>query len=174
MKMMKMMKMSFPPIAEKNAKVLILGTFPSEESLKQNQYYANPRNSFWYIIGTLLNTEPSLSYEDRKKILGANQIALWDVLMSCERKGSLDSSIKDDSIVTNDFESFYRIHKKIRNVFFNGAKAEKEYNKQVLPLISSLFYQIEYARLPSTSPAMAKLTKEEKLSEWAIILSKLK
>jgi len=162
------MKFGFPPIAKENAKVLILGTLPSEESLKHHQYYAHPRNAFWYIMSKLLKSDPNLDYEKRKALLEANQIAVWDVLKAGERQGSLDAAIEDDSIVTNDFESFYTQHNHIKYVYFNGMKAEKEYKKRVLP---SRF--LEYYRLPSSSPAMARLTKDEKLSAWAIILTKL-
>jgi double-stranded uracil-DNA glycosylase len=168
---MKNMKFGFPPIAKDNAKILILGSLPSEESLKHNQYYAHPRNAFWYIMSTLLNSEPNLSYDNRKALLETNHIAVWDVLKAGEREGSLDTAIEEDSIVTNDFESFYTQYEQITAVFFNGTKAEKEYKKRVLPELSNR--SLEYYRLPSTSPAMARLTKEEKLSAWEIILTKL-
>ncbi|MEK8020714.1 MAG: DNA-deoxyinosine glycosylase [Candidatus Parabeggiatoa sp.] len=165
------MKFGFPPIAKENAKILILGTLPSEESLKHHQYYAHPRNAFWYIMSKLLKSELSLSYENRKALLEVNQIAVWDVLKAGERQGSLDAAIEDDSIVTNDFESFYTQFDLIQYVFFNGTKAEKEYKKRVLHQLSSRF--LEYYRLPSSSPAMARLTKDEKCSAWGIILTKL-
>jgi len=168
------MKVCFPPIADKNAKVLILGTMPGEESLRKKQYYAHPRNAFWYIMERLLKIDSKVSYEERKSLLKINHIALWDVLMSCEREGSLDSAIRDTSIVTNDFALFFSEHPHIKSVYFNGAKAEQEYMKRVLPVIADEFKGIEYFRLPSTSPAMAKLTKDEKFSHWSIIMDKLK
>ncbi len=165
---------SFSPVSNKNARGLILGSMPGVESLKKNQYYAHPRNSFWYIVLKILNGDLDLNYEERKEILKENRIALWDVLKGCVREGSLDSSIKNSSIVTNDFESFYSEHPDVRYVFFNGAKAEKEYKNSVFPKISKKYNRLEYYRLPSTSPAMARLTKEEKLSEWLIIKQKVK
>ena len=164
---------SFSPVSDKNAKVLILGSMPGEESLKKNQYYAHPRNCFWYIIQEMLNGSVEINYEERKEILKENRIALWDVLKACVREGSLDSSIKKLSIVTNDFESFYSEHPDIRYVFFNGAKAEEEYRNCVFPKVSKKYDSIKYYRLPSTSPAMASLTKEEKLSEWLIVKQKI-
>jgi double-stranded uracil-DNA glycosylase len=160
------LKKGFPPIAEKDATMLILGSMPGEESLRRNEYYANPRNSFWKIMGTLLGFDPGLSYQDRIGILKRNNIALWDVLKTCERQGSLDTSIKNESIVQNNFVSFYKRFPDIRNVFFNGVKAEKEYLKRVLPELSQIGYEIKYRRLPSTSPAMSQLSFNEKTLQW--------
>ena len=168
------MKVCFPPIEDKNAKILILGTMPSEESLRKKQYYAHARNAFWYIMEKLLHIDSKTSYEERKSILKVNHIALWDVLMSCEREGSLDSAIRDTSIVTNDFLLFFSKHPQIKSIYFNGARAEQEYMKRILPVIANQFKKIEYFRLPSTSPAMAKLTKDEKFLHWSIISEKMK
>jgi hypoxanthine-DNA glycosylase len=93
--------------------------------------------------------------------------------MSCERIGSLDSSIRDTSIVTNDFALFFSEHQQIKSVYFNGARAEQEYMKRVLPVIADEFKGIEYFRLPSSSPAMARLKKDEKFSHWSKIMDKL-
>lgn len=163
---------SFPPIASFNASVLVLGSMPGVMSLNAHQYYAHPRNSFWYIIERLFDAKKDLSYPDRQKILQRNRIALWDVLKACKRKGSLDSSIKNESIVPNDFEAFYSKYQKIKFVFFNGAKAEKEYKKHVLETIQQQYGALEYYRLPSTSPAMSLLNKDEKLLRWKIIRDK--
>lgn len=167
-------KTGFPPIVGKKPRALILGTIPGEESLRKGQYYAHPRNSFWFILGRLLKFDPAINYEKRKEILKENNIALWDVLKTCEREGSLDSSIIEASLVENDFLPFYAKYKTITHVFFNGTKAEKEYEKRVLPIVRRKHQGLKYIKLPSTSPAMASLTKEEKLSQWSIILAKLK
>ncbi|WP_423909540.1 DNA-deoxyinosine glycosylase [Candidatus Spongiihabitans sp.] len=163
------MKEGFPPIADARATVLILGTMPSEESLRKKQYYGNPRNAFWKIMGRLLKFERAAIYEERTEILKNNKIALWDVMQSCERQGSLDSAIINSTIIENDFVSFYRSHPNIRQVFFNGTKAEKEYCKRVLPKLSVKTKDIEYSRLPSTSPAMAHMSFDVKLLEWSAI-----
>lgn len=159
----------FPPIADAKATILILGTMPSEESLKKKEYYGNPRNAFWKIMATLFAFENITSYEGRTIELKNNHIALWDVMRDCERQGSLDSAIVDSSIVANDFVSFYRHHPNIRHVFFNGAKAEKEYRKRVLPMLSAETKEIAYSRLPSTSPAMASLSFDKKLLVWSAV-----
>lgn len=162
------MKTGFPPIANQNSTTLVLGSMPGEESLCKQQYYAHPRNAFWYIMGELFNFDLKINYKAKTKCLLNNNVAVWDVLKSCDRVGSLDSSIKNNSIIVNDFHVFFREHYKINKVYFNGAKAEQEYKKRVLPTLN-IIQSIEYVRLPSTSPAMAKSTKEEKLIEWKII-----
>ena len=164
------LKKGFPPIIDKKAAVLILGSMPGEESLRKNEYYGHPRNAFWKIMATLFEFDPSIKYKERIKILLKNKIALWDVMRLCERKGSLDSNIKDETIIENNFESFFSKYPNINNVYFNGAKAEKEYLRRVLPELSGLKYNINYERLPSTSPAMTQMTFKAKLLEWSNIL----
>ncbi len=167
------MKTSFPPIVDKNARVLILGSMPGEESLRKQQYYAHPRNAFWYIMEKLFNIDSMVDYQKKTQILTNNYIALWDVLRLCERKGSLDSSICNDSIIANDFRTFFLEQQNINNVYFNGSKAEQEFEKRVLPTLSGI-KQMKYMRLPSTSPAMARLTKEEKFTKWRIIAERMR
>ena len=163
----------FPPIADNNAIILILGSMPSIKSLEEQQYYAHPRNSFWFIMTKLLGDKSDLDYAERKALLLQNKIALWDVLNTCQRKGSLDSSIKNETIVVNDFNKFFTEHLLIRTVFFNGSRAQQEYNRHVLPVLNTEFASISYQRLPSTSPAMASLNREQKLQQWKIILHHL-
>lgn len=166
-------KTGFPPIAEKGAVVLILGSMPGEESLRKNEYYGNPRNTFWKIMGRLLGFDPGLSYKERIDIIKKNNIALWDVLKACERKGSLDTGIKGETIVENDFVSFYERFPDIRDVFFNGSKAEREYHKRILLKLSGTKHEIRYYRLPSTSPAMNQLSLNEKTMKWQKIRSRI-
>jgi double-stranded uracil-DNA glycosylase len=163
----------FPPIASPDAKILILGSFPGEESLRKQEYYAHPRNSFWFIIRTLFHLEAALSYPAGVKALQSHRVALWDVLLSCRREGSLDSFIDDATILVNDFQSFFRRYTCIEMIFFNGVKAEKEYRRRVLPSIDPLCTALHYHSLPSTSPAMAKLNRHEKLAQWAKIMEQL-
>ncbi len=160
----------FPPIALDTATVLILGSFPGKESLRRQQYYAHPRNTFWPIMENLFHLEAGLSYSDRVNALESHGIALWDVMLSCHREGSLDSDIDDTTIIANDFRSFFRKYKRIRSVFFNGAKAEKEYMRHVWNLLDPFSKALQYQRLPSTSPAMASLTPEEKRARWRCII----
>jgi TDG/mug DNA glycosylase family protein len=159
----------FAPIVSGNAKVLILGSMPSVASLARQQYYGHPKNAFWPIMGALFGAAPELCYQQRKEILMANGIAVWDVLQGCNRLGSLDSNIKLASIKINDFADFYAEYKFIEQVFFNGAMAEKLYKKYVLPTLAQSFSCLEYQRLPSTSPAHASLRLEEKIEAWKVI-----
>lgn len=152
----------FPPVADNHATVLILGSMPGKESLKQNQYYAHPHNVFWKIMGELVGAQRELPYKERLLKLTAAHIALWDVLKTCEREGSLDSDIQNET--ANDFVSFFRMHPLITHVFFNGAKAEQSFNKFVLA--KQKLPPLNFRRLPSTSPAHAGMRYTEKLKVW--------
>lgn len=156
----------FPPIEDSTARILILGSMPGQESLRAAQYYAHPRNVFWKIMGELTGSSPEIPYGLRTRILKSAGIALWDVLASCKRPGSLDSDIS--SILLNDFETFFLNHPHISQVCFNGAMAEKCYQKSVLPRLSPR--SMHYQRLPSTSPAHASLSYEQKLSAWRAVV----
>src|SRR5688572_28135315 len=123
---------SFPPIADKSAQLLILGSMPGVLSLKASQYYAHPRNAFWPIMANLYNFSPDSSYQDRVKSLKESHIAVWDVLHSCIRAGSLDSAIVNGSRITNDFQSFFKYYPNIQLVAFNGIEAEKSFKSSVL------------------------------------------
>ena len=162
---------SFAPIENADAKILILGSMPGEASLRAGQYYAHPRNLFWHIMGELLGTDPASPYSQRTQALKSARIALWDVLRSCRRKGSLDSNIDGGSLVPNDFGTFFRRHPEITHVFFNGSKAEECYRKHVRSSIK--VEPIEYLRLPSTSPANASVSHERKLEAWRAITKHL-
>lgn len=161
---------SFPPIASPEARVLVLGTMPGIVSLQAGQYYAHPRNSFWRIAGEVLGFDAGQAYEARAAALVAAGIALWDVLHSCTRTSSLDSDIQRDTIVPNDFASFFASHRRIRKVCFNGATAENLYLKRVRPGLANA-PPCEYVRLPSTSPANAGMAFAEKARLWASIAS---
>ena len=130
------------------------------------QYYAHPQNAFWKLIIAIFGADASLSYERRVQLLQSNHVALWDVLAAAERPGSLDSSIVHASALANDFAAFFRAHPHIQRVFFNGRKAEEIFRKRVLPRIAAEFPDIEYAGLPSTSPAHAGMPFAKKLGKW--------
>lgn len=156
---------SFAPIAAGDARVLILGSMPGRRSLEARQYYAHRQNAFWRILGQLLGFEASAPYGARVRALKAAHIALWDVLHSCVREGSLDTKIEDEA--ANDFRAFFRSHRAITHVFFNGTKAEASYRRHVLGAID---LPLRYRRLPSTSPAHASLPFPHKLAAWRAIL----
>lgn len=158
---------SFPPIENPNAHILILGSMPGKESLRAGQYYAHPRNAFWPIMGELIGAVPTLPYAARIQKLQSAGIALWDVLASCSRRGSMDADIEAATIRANDFASFFRTHPHIIHAFFNGTMAEQCFRKHVQPLLGHL--PLHYQRLPSTSPAHAALSYTRKLEAWRVI-----
>ena len=157
-----MFNYSFPPISHPNATVLILGTMPGAQSLALQQYYGQPRNTFWKIVFSVLETPFSEDYEERKSILVENRIALWDVLESCVREGSLDSAIEQETV--NDFDSFLKTHSNITHIYFNGQKAA-HYFKQYVSFSDTYHLSI----LPSTSPAYASMSFEKKRCAWECI-----
>lgn len=159
---------SFAPVADGNATRLILGSMPGVASLRAGQYYAHPRNLFWRILGELLGMDPGMPYTDRVGVLASAGIALWDVLKSCSRAGSLDSAIEKDSIIPNDFATFFARHPQVRRVYFNGSTAERCYRRLVLPLLPA--GSPAYERLPSTSPAHAAISYTDKLTAWRVII----
>jgi len=159
---------SFAPIAGRSARVLILGSMPGRASLQAGRYYAHRQNAFWRIASELLGFDPGAPYEIRVKALASARIAVWDVLHSCVRQGSLDTMIEDDSEIANDFRAFFRAHRGITHVFFNGAKAEASFKRHVLPGIG---IRLRYKRLPSTSPAHASVPYRRKLAAWRAILT---
>lgn len=159
----------FAPLALPTAQLLILGSYPGVTSLEKQEYYAHPRNVFWDIIAEIVGFERTLEYRARASILTQAGIALWDVLYSCERSGSLDSKIESSSITINDFNTFFKNHPMIRVIVFNGAKAEQEFKKRVVPESADLLVSKQLLRMVSTSPAMASLSYRKKLKSWKVI-----
>ncbi|NQZ54351.1 MAG: DNA-deoxyinosine glycosylase [Piscirickettsiaceae bacterium] len=160
------LSISFPPIESKDAQILILGSMPSIKSLQQQQYYAHPRNAFWPIMSELFDMQKDWDYQQRCEHLLKNKVAVWDVLKACQRKGSLDQHIEPQSMIANDFNAFFQRHRYIRQIFFNGAKAEQVFDQHVLPTLTGKINQISFQRLPSTSPAHAAMTLEQKFHIW--------
>lgn len=155
----------FPPIARATARILVLGSMPGVASLRAGEYYAHPHNRFWPIMGEILGFDAGAPYARRKAALMKAGIALWDVVASCEREGSLDASIAEDSIVANDFAGFLAAHRRIARVCFNGRKAEAAWRRHVLPQWA-VPPALEYRLLPSTSPAHAGMGYRSKLRHW--------
>ncbi len=160
----------FPAIENQHARVLVLGSMPSVVSLEKQQYYGHGRNAFWPIMTRLLGIPEGCDYQQKKQILIQHKIAVWDVLQSCRRQGSLDADIESDSIIINDFEAFFRTHSSIKNICFNGRMAEKTYKKYVPGKIVGQLPALQYHCFPSTSPAYASLSLAEKTQCWRAIL----
>ena len=154
------MPKGFPPIAAPDARVLILGTMPSETSLVKRQYYGYGTNAFWPIVYALWNEPYEEDYEKRCRFLLEKRIALWDVLAVCDRPGSADAAIRHPE--PNDFGAFAASHTEIERLFFNSANAASFYLKLVKP---DPFAGIGREILPSTSPARA-MRFADKLARW--------
>jgi len=155
---------SLPPVSACGARVLILGSMPGAASLAAQRYYAHPRNQFWSIVGSVTGTRPELPYTRRLAALRGSGIALWDVIASCRRHGSLDAAIDTASLTVNDFAGFFGRHPAIGSVLFNGATAEALFRRLVLPTLGAR--TLELVRLPSTSPAHAASSHAHKLGAW--------
>ena len=160
----------FPPIADTHARILILGSLPGQVSLQRQQYYAQPQNAFWKIMGRLFDAGPERPYAERAQRLVLNGIALWDICASAQRPGSLDAAIVHSSVVPNDLAAFLAHHPGIGLIGFNGGKAADLFRRQVLPGLPAGLRAIRTATLPSTSPAHAAMPFEEKLARWAAVL----
>lgn len=152
---------SFPPIISNDAKILILGSVPGVKSLEMQEYYAHPQNKFWKIIFELFNENFSEDYLEKIKILKKNKIAVWDVIDSCERVGSLDTTIKNEE--SNDILQLLKKYQNIKTIFCNGGKSYQNLQK-----IVGKNFEIPIYLLPSTSP-LHTISFEKKLESWKII-----
>ena len=183
-------KIGFPPIADRRSEILILGSLPGDLSIRAQEYYANPHNTFWRLIGyrpagetvggagktaSLTENDHAVKnehavkdeYPAKKRYLTENRIALWDVLTRAEREGALDSNIRNE--VPNDFDAFLTAHPEIRHIFFNGQKAAALFHRHVHAWES----RIPCTTLPSSSPANARMNFEQKKEVWASVFSAL-
>ncbi len=151
---------SFPYSADENARVLILGSMPGEESLRQREYYAFRHNAFWSIMGELYGFPPDLPYPERLARLRANGVALWDVLAECVRPGSLDSAIRSPR--PNDIPALLKRLPRLEKILCNGGAARN--------YLQRFFPELAAEQLPSTSPAAARWTYAQKLAAWKIAL----
>lgn len=150
---------AFEPIVPPSARLLVLGSMPSVKSLEQGFYYAHPKNAFWRIMADVFDEPFPEDIPERVELLLRHDIALWDVLQSCERQGSLDSAIR--SPVMNDFEGLFARCPGIRHILFNGGTAQRLF----LKCGSGFLAGRQWMRMPSTSPAYT-LSYERKLALW--------
>jgi double-stranded uracil-DNA glycosylase len=157
---------SFAPIADQRARVLVLGSMPSVASLQSGEYYGHPRNAFWRLMGELFGFEASLPYAARVERLKDARVAVWDVLQSCRREGSLDSAIDSSSEVPNEIQRLFECSPRLGAVFLNGRKAEQGWRRYFVAIPGG---SIPSYTLPSTSPAMASLSFAGKLAAWSTL-----
>ncbi len=158
---------SFRPLIGNDAEILILGTMPGNTSLQQHEYYAYKHNHFWKLIYAVFDQPPQAGYPAKVKYIKDNKIALWDVLSKCRRDNtSADTAIRRE--IPNNITKLLAEHSSIRDIFFNGKQAEKYFHKY----FKGPFKQRLHL-LPSTSPANAQYTFEQKLRSWRIILKNI-
>ncbi len=154
------LRTGLPAVVGSAPRVLILGSFPSEKSLDTGEYYANTRNQFWRLLGALLGFDAQLPYAERIDAVTGAGVALWDVVHSCRRVGSLDANIDRKTLVINDFNAFLAEHPTIERGLVNGLTAY------------TLFQQADVAlpatRLPSSSGALT-MSFTEKLAAWRVV-----
>jgi hypoxanthine-DNA glycosylase len=156
------MREGLPAVIGDDARVLLLGSFPSERSLVAGEYYANRRNQFWPLLATLFGFDADLPYEQRIDVVTSHGVALWDVVHSCRRAGSMDAKIDRKSLVINDFEPLFAEHRGIQRIFVNGLTALELFERHVettLPVV----------RLPSSSGALP-MSFADKLTRWREVL----
>ena len=155
-----------PPVVDGQTKVLIVGSMPGVQSLEKQQYYGNPRNHFWGMIGEITGEIVPEQYEKRLALVKKHGIGLWDVIRECERAGSLDSNIKNE--IPNDFVALFEQYPQIEAIFFNGTKAHDVFKKK---LGFELLAGREYYKMPSTSPVPGRNIKtfEEKVEVWSVL-----
>lgn len=151
----------FPPLYDKNSKILILGSFPSVKSREQKFFYGHPQNRFWKVVSAVFECETPKTINEKKHFLLSCGIALWDVIASCEITGSSDSSIKNAA--ANDLTEILN-GADIQNIFVNGKTAERYYNKYTKNTIGK-----NAVCLPSTSPANAAWSLPKLIEAWKII-----
>lgn len=151
--------------------MLIVGSMPGAASLAAGRYYAHPRNAFWPIVGRLLGLPDDATYAARLAALRRHGVALWDVLQSCERPGSLDADIALASAVPNDFQELFARQARLRAVLCNGGLAHRLFVRLVLPTLRARAEGLAVARLPSTSPANAGVRPMQKLAAWRTALA---
>ena len=152
----------FAPVLDSDIRILILGSFPGEASLAAQQYYAHPRNQFWRLLSAVLGDDlVGLPYEQRLDRLLAHHVGLWDVLAACAREGSLDTAIRQAQ--ANDFAVLKHQCPQLRRICFNG-KTSGKFERQFADA------GFETLVLPSSSPAHASLSFEQKLGIWKNII----
>lgn len=152
-----------PPVVGACPKVLILGAFPGKESLRQKEYYAHPRNLFWQMLDRVCGASRNKGYDGRLAVLKNSGIALWDVLKSCTRDGSMDAQIRNGFFTANDLRTFLDRYG-FSVVMFNGKKAAELFQKKAAPTDFPALPRLLV--LPSTSPANMAIPRDEKVARW--------
>lgn len=154
-----------PPVYNKNSQILILGSFPSVKSREGRFFYHHKQNRFWKVLAAVFEDTLPETIEEKKEFLLRHNIAIWDVIASCDIEGSSDSSIKN--AVPNDFSDILKAAP-IRKIYTNGGTAYKLYHKYCEKVTG-----IKAMKLPSTSPANASYSLDRLISEWKVITDQI-
>jgi hypoxanthine-DNA glycosylase len=163
---------SFPPSIGEDSRILILGSMPGVRSLAAGQYYAHPQNLFWPIMQAVFGIDLAQPYALRLAQLQSRGVALWDVLQGCERRGSLDSAITANSEVPNAIVALLAQRPAIKTIALNGAKAAQAFTRHVAKqLAPERLRGLVLHALPSTSPAHASMSRDEKIRRWSVLAS---
>jgi TDG/mug DNA glycosylase family protein len=160
----------FPPSVGARLTVLILGSFPGVRSLGAHEYYAHPHNRFWRAVAHAAGTESHAPYARRLEALHRAGIGLWDVLASCDRRGSLDQAIIAGTEVPNDLGRIVGAHPELRAILLNGATAGRLLHRCVLPRALWPDAGVSIVTMPSTSPAHAAASPEAIIAAWEATL----
>lgn len=147
-----------PPLYDERSRVLILGSFPSVKSREAQFFYGHPQNRFWKVLAAVLECPVPQTVPEKRAMLHAHHIALWDVIGSCEIEGSADSSIRN--ALPNDLTPILRTAD-IRSIYCNGATSHRLYQKYLAPQTGCAA-----EKLPSTSPANAAWSVERLIEVW--------
>ena len=154
-----------PPFINDNSEILILGSLPSVKSREEGFYYAHPRNRFFLVLATLFNEAEPISIMDRKSFLNKHNIALYDVVYACDIHMSSDSSIKN--VTPINMKCLLNAHTRIKIIAVNGGKAKQLFDKYLLKDVPD---NIKVVYLPSTSPANAKMSLDQLVDEYSVII----
>lgn len=157
-------KHPFPPLFDKDSRLLILGSFPSVKSRETMFFYGHPQNRFWKVIASIFDEKVPSSIDEKRELILKNHLALWDVIAECEIEGSSDASIKNAK--ANDLSVILE-NAPIEKIVVNGKTAEKAYNKYIEPVTG-----IKAVVLPSTSPANAAWTLDRLVEAWGLEIKK--
>ncbi len=151
----------FPPLFDRNSRVLILGSFPSVKSREAQFFYGHPQNRFWRVTAAVFGEDAPSSTEEKRAFLLRNRLALWDVIGSCEITGSSDASIRN--VTVNDLSPLLR-EADISTIYVNGKTACRYYCRYTEPMTGR-----SAVCLPSTSPANAAWSLEKLVAAWTCI-----
>ena len=164
-----MIDQSFGAVCDVNTELLILGSLPGKRSIAEQQYYAHPRNALWPIVCSWMKIPVTLSYQDKLSAALEHGIGFWDVVAKAERPGSLDSNIASSTVQYNPIDQLIPTLPKLKCIILNGGAAMTMFRRAGFDRVA-LEREVDFYQLPSTSPAHASMTVDEKRVAWHSLL----